>query len=110
MDEQVPKNLPARLPQNNLLVSLPRHLKDPANYEKIQRAIFEAGASTCDHSDVYEWAGCMKCQRKQWNRKETMRRLGFETGHQYLLWRRAHEQIRSLRRDPLPKYNQIITS
>ena len=104
-EEETAKKLPRRLPRNNLLASLPRHLKDPANYEKIQRAIFEAGASTCDHAEVIEWAGCVKCQRKQWDRKETMVRLGFQNGQQYLLWRRAHENIRSLRRDRLEKYN-----
>lgn len=105
MEEDIAKKLPARLPRNRLLDSLPYYLKDPANYEKIRKAIFEAGASTCDHAEVIEWAGCMKCQRKQWDRKETMARLGFQNGQQYLMWARTHERIRSLQRDRLEKYN-----
>ena len=95
---------PKKLPKNNIS-SLPRHLKDPANYEKIMKALYEAGASTCDHTEVLEWGGCLKCQRKQWDRKEMMARLGFQNGQQYLQWRRIHERIRNLRKDPLPKYN-----
>lgn len=107
MEEEIPKNLPRMLPKKNLLASLPKYLKDPANYLKIRKALFEAGASTCDHAEVIEWAGCLKCQRKQWDRKETMRRLGFQNGRQYLLWARTHERILSLHRDPLPKYNSL---
>jgi len=92
-------------PKNNI-ASLPAYLKDPANYEKIQKAIFEAGASTCDHAEVIEWAGCMKCQGKQWERKETMARLGFQNGQQYLAWKRIHERIRSGRKVKIEKYNE----
>ena len=97
--------VPRYMPQHPLLRNLPKHLKDPANYEKIQRAIFKAGASTCGHGEVGEWATCKKCQRKQWDRKEVMERLGFVSGQQYLMWRRVHERIRDLKRDPLAKYS-----
>ena len=104
MESEFPK-LPKKLPAQTILKSLPAYLKEPANYEKIQRAIYEAGASTCNHAEIAEWGKCKKCQLKAWNRKEMLYRLGFRSGTQYLMWKRTHERIRSLRRDRLPKYN-----
>lgn len=102
-EEQKVPILPRFLPKNPLLQGMPEHLKDPANFKKIYKAIYNAGVSMCDHAEVIEWAGCKKCQSKAWARKETMKKLGFRSGSQYLLWCRIHEQIKE--RVPLPKYN-----
>lgn len=95
--------LPRYLPKNPILQGMPEHLKDPANYEKIRKAILNAGATPHSHSEVLQWSGCKTCQRKQWDRKEMMKKLGFKNGQQYLLWCRIHEQIKE--RVPLLKYN-----
>lgn len=83
-----------------ILAILPEHLKDPKNYEKIQRAILDAGASRHSHSDMLEWSACKYCQQKEWNRKEMMKKLGFVNGTQYMLWKKIHEEIKRLK---LPK-------
>lgn len=93
--------LPRKLPSNPLLDTIPNYLKDPANYEKICKAILDAGATPHSHSEVIQWAGCKTCQRKEWDRKEMMKRLGFQSGKQYLLWKKIHEQIRSPKRSPI---------
>ena len=94
MKEETPQvpQLPKKLPRN-ILTILPRHLKDPKNYEKICKTIYEAGASLCDHAEVFEWYACNKCQQKQHERAEMMRKLGFKNGQQYLMWKKAQEYI-----------------
>lgn len=86
-----------------LVADLPPHLKDPKNYKKVMSALYEAGASKCDHSEVLEWSQCSKCQLKQHERAEMMRKLGFTSGAQFLAWRKIHETIIS--RVSLEKYN-----
>lgn len=87
-----------------LVASMPAHLKDPANYEKIQRVIVEnlAGAGH-SHGEVVEWAGCAACQKRFAERGNVMKALGFRNPAQYLVWKQIHDQIRA--RIPLPKYN-----
>jgi len=80
---------------NPLTKDLPDHLKDHANYDKIQRALLDAGATKHSHADMEAWSGCSECQQAQWNRKEMMKELGFTSGKQYMAWQRIHEEIKS---------------
>lgn len=100
-----------------LIANMPKHLKDHANWKKINKAILNAGASSHSHSEIVDWGGCYHCQRKQWERKEMMRLLGFESGVQYLVWQKVHSEIeRTLHPEnwvdkvkrwvKLPKYNE----
>ena len=97
-----PKTFPKYRP-NPLFAGMPDYLKDPDNYEKIQRALLDAGATRHSHAEVIDWAGCRECQKKQWARKEMMKKLGFQSGRQYLEWKKVHDTIKS--RVQLPKYN-----
>lgn len=94
---EIAKSLPRYLPKNPLLRGLPQHLKEPENYEKIMKAIMDAGATRCSHAEMHEMANCLKCARAALNRSEMMRKLGFSNGKQYLEWRKVHEQIRKKR-------------
>jgi hypothetical protein len=113
MNEETPKTAdgkeitPETFPQyqpHALIASLPDYLKDHANYDKVQRALLDAGATRHSHSDILEWSACGSCQRKQWDRKEMMYGLGFKSGAQYMAWKKIHETIK--KRVPLPKYNK----
>ena len=86
---------PNQKKMRHVLDGLPAYLKEPESYDKVQKALYEVGGSTCGHSDLLEWAGCKKCQRKQWDRKEMMKKLGFQSGAQYMAWRKTHEYIKS---------------
>ena len=49
-DSKIPKDLPdhkhfPKLKTHAIVKNMPAHLKDPANYDKIQKAILEAGAT-----------------------------------------------------------------
>ncbi len=84
--------------------SLPAHLKDPANYEKILKAIYDANVGACaSHNDMLEWSACRKCHRARNNRLLMMKSLGFTSAPQYIMWRKIHTQIQERQR--LEKYN-----
>ncbi len=84
---------------------LPAHLKDPANYYKIKKAIIEAGRTKHSHGEVVDWAACATCQRAEWKKKEFMYAIGFTSGRQYLAWEKVMVQIPEHMKVPLPKYN-----
>lgn len=103
ISEETLKALPKQKEVNkvHVLHGLPNYLKDPANYEKIQKAIINAGATRHSHSEVADWAGCFHCQQKEWDRKEMMLGLGFTSGRQYMVWKKVIHQMNSMTRDPL---------
>ncbi len=49
---------------NRFLKDLPAYLKDPANYEKVNKLIIETLASKHSHGEVIDWAKCAACQRR----------------------------------------------
>lgn len=104
MSEITKDTFPKQQPRN-VLAGLPEYLKDHENYKKVRKALYETIASTCDHGEVIEWAGCVKCQNKVRDHADMLRKLGFTSPAQYYAWRKVHERIADMRRDPLRKYN-----
>ena len=97
--------LPGKL-KEPLTKGLPAHLKDPANYDKIQRALLETLASTHSHSEMMQWAGCKSCMEKVREHKLLMKSLGFKTPAMYYEWKKTMEiMIRGLR-DPIGPKNE----
>lgn len=76
-----------------LVQAMPAHLKDPANYKKIQKALLEAGSTPHSHGEVLEWASCIKCQKAQNNRLLMMKAMGFTSKAMYMTFRKIHEEI-----------------
>lgn len=91
-----------------LVSMLPDHLKKPENYDKIKKAILNAGATKHSHGEVADWAGCKECQQKQLDRLRMMKGLGFRSAAQYKIWDKIHAIVKG--RAPLPKYNELHTS
>ncbi len=87
----------------NILDGLPDWLKKPESYEKVQRAVLDAMASGCSHSDPAAWMDCKKCGAKMVERRLLLKRFGFKSPAQYLQWKKVHEVIK--KRYPLAKYN-----
>ena len=96
-----PKNIVLAPKVNPLVAMLPEYLKDPANYEKVQRLIVETLASNHSHGEVIEWASCKGCQRRFSERGQVLKKLGFKNPGQYMVWKKIHERIRSAKRDPI---------
>lgn len=90
---EIPKDLPNILKPHPLLADIPDHLKDAKNYNKIQKAIIEAGMSKHSHADVGTWAGCKACQKKQGDRLLMMKSLGFKSKAHYMVWQKIHREI-----------------
>lgn len=97
------KTFPKYAP-NTLVASLPPYLKDPANYKKVRKVIYDAFTGSCrkDHGEMEDWATCRQCQQRFAERGHIMRKLGFQSPAQYMAWQRVHEEI--IKRVPLPKY------
>jgi len=77
----------------HVLAGLPEYLKDPANYQKIRKAIYETIATKHSHSDILEWGACVNCQIKLKEHGELIRRLGFTCPEQYRAWLKVHAKI-----------------
>jgi hypothetical protein len=77
-----------------LIAGLPEHLKDPRNYEKVQRAVLEAFAGKHSHGEITEWAGCADCQKRFAERRHVLKSFGFKNAAQYMAWRAIHEAIK----------------
>ena len=92
MNSEKPLDFQQKL--NPLLVGLPDHLKDPQNYDKIRKAIYETLVSACSHSTVLDMQTCKKCTKKMYERRLLLRKLGFQNPAQYRKWVEVHEEIK----------------
>ena len=88
-----PDTFPKYTP-NPLLADLPEHLKDPANYAKVQKALLETLATTHSHGELFDWFKCTPCMNKARDHKELMVKLGFKTPQHYKEWQRIHHIMR----------------
>ena|SRR3990167_4268491 len=91
---------------NPLFKGLPKYLKDPKNYEKVQRMLLDTLAGTHSHGELETWASCLHCQIKLKNHGEAMRKLGFTSGKQYYAWKKVMHMMTDPKFDPLPKYDE----
>ena len=91
------KTFPRYTP-NPLFAGLSDYVKDPANFNKIQRILLNELAGQHSHSEMTNWANCKTCQDKSQERVMLMRKLGFTSAAIYLGWRKIMEQMISPRR------------
>lgn len=86
-----------------ILSTFPAYLKDPKNYNKIQRTVLESLASKHSHGEIVEWAACAGCQRRFAERGELLKKLGFASPAHYMIWNQIHRTIKE--RVPFAKYD-----
>ena len=86
-----------------LIANLPKHLKDPANYERIKKAIADTMVlkdtkleKACVHEDIASMAACPKCTKRMLYRRLLLKKLGFKNPAQYWAWQKTHERIKEL--------------
>jgi hypothetical protein len=84
-----------------LIAQIPEHLKNPANYLKMQAAILETLATTHSHGEVVDWAKCVACQKRFREHGEFIKKLGFRTPRHYFAWKKIMETIYFNRRTKL---------
>lgn len=90
----------------NPLDGLPEYLKDPKNYEKIQRSLLETLSCGKIHSDPSQSLTCSKCTENMMERRRLMEKFGFKDAAQYMAWRKTHEEIKNT--FPPEMYEQMI--
>lgn len=95
-----PKTFP-KYQGHPVLKGLSKHLKDPANYDKIRRAILDTLATGHSHSELYQYVNCKLCSSKMLERRLLLRKLGFKSPAQYMAWQAVHHAITQVRRDPI---------
>jgi L-amino acid N-acyltransferase YncA len=88
----------------SIFAGLTDFVKDPANYEAIQRQLLDTLASKHSHADVSEWVDCVECQMRVKDHKDLMFKLGFKDSATYMAWRKVHETIKN--RSPLIQWNR----
>ncbi len=89
LDKPLPKYQP-----NPLVASLPEHLKDPANFERIKREIaLTMQGCKKNHGSIAEMALCSTCSDKMKERRLLLKKLGFKNPAQLRLWYKIHYQI-----------------
>ena len=79
---------------NPLTRHLPDYVKDPANYEKIQKALLETLTCGKSHADAFEMSQCTKCTNNMLERHALMGKFGFKTSAQYMAWKETMEYIK----------------
>lgn len=77
-----------------IFLGMPEYLKDPKNFEKIQKTVIETLAGKHSHGEVIEWAKCIACQKRFHERRELLKKLGFRGPQQYMAWVKVHTQIK----------------
>ena len=94
------KQLPTYIP-NPLLAGLPDYLKDTANYQKVQKALFDILQSHHSHAEQIDFFKCFHCQIKVTDHKDLMLKFGFKSPAQYLEWKKTMNIIINKKRTPL---------
>lgn len=87
-------NLDIKSRKDPLTAGLSDYLKNPANFEEVQKIIFNSFQTTCSHSSPAEMAVCPKCTEKMLVRRKTLKKLGFKNPAQYMQWQKIHATIK----------------
>lgn len=90
------KSVPKASKTNPLTAKLSPYLKDPANFEKIQKQILDTFMIGHSHSELIDWSKCKKCTEGMLNRRKILKKLGFKNAQQYYAWRKTHEKIKEM--------------
>lgn len=82
----------------DLFKSLPDNVRDPANYEKIKKAIIDT-TRQCkkNHSEIGEFSQCKTCSIAMIERRVLLEKFGFTSPAQYKAWDETQQQIIKLR-------------
>lgn len=112
MEHEVPKQPLPKYQLSPLIASMPEHLKDPANYERIKKAIADTMVFTdtklekvCAHENIEAMSKCPKCTKRMLERRLLLRKLGFKNPAQLRIWHKIHTEIQQ--RYPLVNWKEL---
>jgi len=75
--------------ENHVFDGLSDDLKDPKNFEGIEKKIANTMVSDHKHKVVSTFIKCKRCQTKVAKKSEMIRELGFKDMNQYQNWRKV---------------------
>jgi len=78
---------------NPIFERLPDELKDPKNFEKIERKIAKTMISDHKHSTIKQFIKCKRCEVKRQKRAKVIKELGFTSPEQYQNWKKVLHKI-----------------
>lgn len=71
-----------------LFKGMPKTLKDPKCYERIEKQLQELLKSDHKHKTASSYVKCKECQEKYQLRKTKMKEIGFKSISQYMAWKK----------------------
>lgn len=89
------KTLPKGMKENPIFKDLPKELKDPAKFDKIELELFKIVQSDHKHKSVKEYVLCAWCNKKRELRQNRIKTLGFKSPGQYQEWKKIMTIIKN---------------
>lgn len=86
--------VPKKLKPNPLFKGMSSFLKDPTNYESIEKQLIEILQTGHKHKTAKAYVKCAECQLKREERKQRMQEVGFKSLQQYMEWKKIHTIIK----------------
>lgn len=75
--------------ENPIFEGLSDKLKDPKNFEAIERKIANTMISDHKHTTIKQFIKCKRCQDKVRKKAEMIKEMGFKDFAQYQNWKRV---------------------
>lgn len=88
------KTVRKNLKPNPIFKGMSEYLKDPANFEKVEKKLIEILKSDHTHKTASSYVKCKECNLKRIERQNKMKQEGFKNIKQYLEWKKIHTIIR----------------
>lgn len=78
----------AKAKENPVFEGLSEELKDPDNFQKIEKKIVNTMVSDHKHANIKQFINCKRCQDKVRKKAETIKKSGFKDFTQYQNWKK----------------------
>lgn len=82
------KTVPKNLKPDPLFAGMTDYLKDPANFEEVEKKLISILKTKHRHKTASAYVKCALCNAKRLERQREMREMGFASIQQYLGWKK----------------------
>jgi len=82
-----------KLPENPIFEGLSADLKDPKNFDAIERKIANTMLSDHKHANIKQFTKCKRCQAKVRKKTDMIKEMGFKDFIQYQNWKKVMGMI-----------------
>lgn len=87
--------LPKKLKPNPLFKGMSNKLKDPKNFDTVEKELQEILKIDHTHKTALSYSKCSECSVKREERQKKMKKLGFKSLRQYMEWKKIHLIIKN---------------